>query len=63
MKTRDICLSPENQITLIVVTFDSKLDFVAHTHKACKEASGKLNGFLEIANHLNFVQKNVPMNS
>ena len=57
IKTGDISLSPENQVTLLEVTLDSKLNFEAHIQKMCKEAFKKLNAFLRITSHLNVAQK------
>ena len=54
---KDISLSPENQVTLLGVTRDSKLNLEVHIQKMCKEASKKLNAFLRTASDLNVAQK------
>ena len=38
IKIGNISLSPENQVTLLGVTLDNKLNFEAHIQKMCKEA-------------------------
>ena len=38
IKISDISLSPENQVTLLGVTLESKLNFKADIQKMCKEA-------------------------
>ena len=52
----DISLSPENQVTLLGITFDSKLNFEAHIQTLCKEVPKKVNSFLRIASYLNVAE-------
>ena len=55
----DTALIVEDQVTLLGVTLDNKLNFNAHINTICKEACRKLNALVRIAKYLNKNQKNV----
>ena len=48
----DTALIVEDQVTLLGVTLDNKLNFNAHIKTACKEACRKLNAIIRIAKYL-----------
>ena len=52
----DISLPPENQVTLLGITLDSKLNFEAHIQTLCKEVPKKVNSLLRIASYLNVAE-------
>ena len=52
-----ILLIVEDQVTLLGVTLDNKLNFNAHINTVCKEACRKLNALIRIAKYLNKNQK------
>ena len=54
---------PENQVTLLGITLDSKLDFNSHISNMCKEASKKISALLRVAKYLNKSQKALLINS
>ena len=59
----DTALIVEDQVTLLGVTLDSKLNFNAHINTVCKEACRKLNALIRIAKYLNKNQKKILINA
>ena len=59
----DTALIVEDQVTLLGVTLDNKLNFNAHINTVCKEACRKLNALIRIAKYLNRNQKKMLINA
>ena len=53
----DTALVVEDQVTLLGVTLDNKLNFNAHINTVCKEACRKLNALTCTSKYLNKNQK------
>ena len=59
----DTALIVKDQVTLLSVTLDSRLDFNAHIDTVCKETCRKLYTLIRIAKYLNKNQKKMLINA